>query len=131
MEKLDRCHKDEVYVVGFVPSYLIPNKRSDSLDPFLEPLIRDMEDGFIDGIRVNYKLQIENIAPGSAVIRHLLLCWKGDHNGQCEAGKFIKCGKKACRCNLEAVWIAASNHYYYPGFRKQGRHSNEKKKHHR
>jgi hypothetical protein len=128
MAKLERCHKEELYVIGFVPNYLIPNKRSDALDPFLEPLIRELEDGFVDGIQVDYKFPTANILPGRAIIRHLLLCWKGDHNGQCETGKFIKCGKKACRrCQLEAVWVQASNHYYYPGFRKQGRYPNVKK----
>lgn len=128
MLKTDRCHTNEVYVVGFVPSYLVPNKRSQALDPFLEPLIKDIEEGFINGIPVNYAGTVAGIPPGPTNIRHLLLCWKGDHNGQCEAGKFIKCGKKGCRrCKLESVWVPMSNHYYYPGFRLQGRFPVEEK----
>ena len=50
MSKVKRCCTDEVYVVGFVPSYLLPKKRLISLDPFLEPLIRDIEEGFINGL---------------------------------------------------------------------------------
>lgn len=49
MSKEQRCSTDEVYVVGFVPSHLLPKKRPISLDPFLEPLMTDIEDGFIDG----------------------------------------------------------------------------------
>ena len=49
MKKSVRCTTDEVYVVGFVPKYLIPKKRACSLDPFLHPLLTDLEDGFIDG----------------------------------------------------------------------------------
>jgi len=49
MAKGERCKTEEVYVVGFVPSYLLPKKRPMSLDPFLEPLIREIEDGFING----------------------------------------------------------------------------------
>ena len=49
MDKSSRCHTDEVYVVGFVPKYLVPKRRSCSLDPFLHPLLSDLEDGFIDG----------------------------------------------------------------------------------
>ena len=60
------------------------------MDPFLEPLIKDLEEGFINGIPVNYAATVAGIPPGPTHIRHLLLCWKGDHNGQCEAGKFIK-----------------------------------------
>lgn len=122
MSKGHRCHTDEIYVVGFVPSYLIPKKRSHALDPFLEPLINDLEEGLINGIPVNYAATIADIPSGPTHIRHLLLCWKGDHNGQCEAAKFIKCGKKGCRrCKVEGVFVPASNHYYYPGFRVQAR----------
>jgi len=34
---------------GFVPSYLLPDSWPVSLDSFLEPLVRDFEDGFIEG----------------------------------------------------------------------------------
>lgn len=128
MSKVHRCHTDEIYVVGFVPSYLIPKKRSRALDPFLEPLINDLEEGFINGIPVNYAATIAGIPSGPTHIRHLLLCWKGDHNGKCKAGKFIKYAKKGCRrCKLEGVFVPASNHYYYPGFRVQGRFPTEEK----
>ena len=49
MRKADRCHTNEVYVCGFIPSYLLPNKRPNSLDPFLSPLIEEIEELFIDG----------------------------------------------------------------------------------
>ena len=36
--------------------------------------------------------------------------------------------KKGCRrCNLQGVFVPATNHYYYPGFRLQGRFPNEEK----
>ena len=49
MKKADRCHTNEVYVCGFVPSYLLPNKRPNSLDPFLSPLIEEIEELYIEG----------------------------------------------------------------------------------
>lgn len=49
MSKEERSKASEVYVVGFVPSYLLPNKSPISLDPFLEPLIQEIEKGFING----------------------------------------------------------------------------------
>lgn len=58
MSKEQRCSTDEVYVVGFVPSHLLPKKRLISLDPFLEPLMTDIEDGFIDG---NLQLYLNNL----------------------------------------------------------------------
>lgn len=50
MAKAERCSTDQIYVVGFVPSYQLPKSRSCSLDPFLHPLISDIEDIFIDGM---------------------------------------------------------------------------------
>lgn len=47
--KKDRNATDEVYVVGFVPSHMLPKKQPNALDPFLEPLISEIENIFIDG----------------------------------------------------------------------------------
>ena len=53
MPKIDRCSTDQVHVVGFVPCYKVPKQRPCALDPFLEPLIKDLEDSFIKGNKVN------------------------------------------------------------------------------
>ena len=50
MYKAERSKVEEVYVVGFVPTYLLPKKRPCLLDPCLDPLITDVEDIFIHGI---------------------------------------------------------------------------------
>ena len=49
MSKLDRSNAVETYTVGFVPSYVLPDKRPNSLDPFLQPLVADLEKSFIEG----------------------------------------------------------------------------------
>ena len=49
MSKENRCQVDEVYVFVFVPSYLLPKRHPACLDPFMEPFIRDIEEGFING----------------------------------------------------------------------------------
>ena len=49
MHKKERSCTEEVYVAGFIPSHLLPKKRPCSLDPFLHPLISDVEDIFING----------------------------------------------------------------------------------
>ena len=42
--------KSEVYYIcGFVPIYLLPKKRPNSLDPFLHPLVEKVEELFING----------------------------------------------------------------------------------
>ena len=50
MSKQDRSKTNEVYVCGFVPSYALPNKMPWSLDPFLHPLVTEIEDTFVNGI---------------------------------------------------------------------------------
>lgn len=52
MTKDDRSNTDEVYVCGFVPCYIVPNRMPWSLDPFLHPLITEIEDTFIDGMHI-------------------------------------------------------------------------------
>ena len=54
MSKLDRCNVEEVFVVGFFPSYCLPKKRPISLDPFLHPLVEEIEDLFINGLYAKY-----------------------------------------------------------------------------
>ena len=49
MTKEERLQTSEVYTVGFVPSYDLPDGQPKSFDPFLEPLISDIEAGFIEG----------------------------------------------------------------------------------
>ena len=51
MRKAERSTTDEVYVCGFVPSYQLPKKRSCALDPFIFPLIEEIKDSFINGMR--------------------------------------------------------------------------------
>ena len=49
MSKVDRNHSDEVYVTSFVPHAVLPNKQPKSLDPFLEKLVDELEELFING----------------------------------------------------------------------------------
>ena len=51
MAKAKRGKTDQVYVVGFVPSYQLPKSRPCSLDPFLHPLVSDIENIFINGMK--------------------------------------------------------------------------------
>ena len=49
MSKIDRSKTEEVYVCGFVPSYALPNKTPCALDPFLHPIMTEIEEAFING----------------------------------------------------------------------------------
>ena len=50
MSKKERAKNEKAYVCGFVPSHLLPKKRPNSLDPFIHPLVEEVEDLFINGI---------------------------------------------------------------------------------
>lgn len=52
MLKEDRSTTEEVYVCGFIPNYLLPNRRPNALDPFLCPLIEEVEEYFVEGTPV-------------------------------------------------------------------------------
>ena len=116
MKKEDRCKVDEVYVCGFVPNHMLPNKCAISLDPFLQILVEEIEYLFVNGtpfmymhvqyviyagIEVEYAGQLDGFPPGKMVIRCLLLLWTGDYPAQSQVGKFIQGGMRPCRrCNL-------------------------------
>ena len=84
MAKADRRQADRVHVVGFVHCHLLPDRRPNCLDPFLEPLLTELTDLFINGIEVDYPLTVERIPDGRATLRAILLAWTGDHPAQCE-----------------------------------------------
>lgn len=132
MRKTQRNHVDQVYVVGFVPCFEVPNLPA-SLDPFLEPLMNDLCNGFIEGFQVNYPtgISISGYEPSrEETVRVLLLCWTADHPGQCETGKFLNQGKCACRrCQLVGQHLenSSNTHYYYGQNRFHYRHPWEKR----
>ncbi|KAL5497095.1 hypothetical protein EMCRGX_G013500 [Ephydatia muelleri] len=77
MRKSDRSKVDEVYVCGFVPSYLLPNKCPVSLDPFLEPLVTEVLDLFINGKgALEIPNEFKNMAL-QALRLIMLLRWQG------------------------------------------------------
>ena len=115
MSKKDRCCTDEVYVVGFVSCYEVPNKRACALDPFLEPLVRDLEDSFMTGTRVKYATDVIGGCSSAVetVVRCLLLLWTRDYPAKCEVGKFINCGIFPCRQHyLRGTNIGNRSTYY-------------------
>eukprot|EP00111_Clytia_hemisphaerica_P012099 TCONS_00035538-protein len=106
MEKLHRSKNDHIYTTTFVPEHALPNKEPNALDPFLEPLITELEELFIDGLEVKYPIDVGNLKAGNCTIRCLLICWTGDYPAQCQIGKFSCRGTYGCRvdkCKGESV----------------------------
>ena len=44
MSKEDRQKQSEIFIVGFVPAYLLPERRLISLDLFLSPLLDEIDE---------------------------------------------------------------------------------------
>lgn len=120
LRKEHRNHTDEVYVLGFVPLSSTP-KLPQTYDPFLQPLMEDLCEGFINGFEVTIPQE-----PNSKRVRVILLCWSGDHPGQCEIGKILNQGKCPCRrCKLVGQHLPtneSNNHMYYGDNRIHYRH---------
>ena len=123
MCKEDRCNAEEVFVLGFVPCYLLPNKRPVALDPFLAPFIEEIERGFIEGVEVNYPLDTPWVEAGPTNLRHLLLLCTADYPAMCELCKSKFCGKspcRSCKCGFKRV-SGESTTYYYGDYRRATR----------
>ena len=73
MSKQERCQVDEVCVIGFVPSSLVPTDNPNALDPFLWPLVRELKDGFIDVYEVENKGGLQEFEPEKVLIRLLIM----------------------------------------------------------
>ena len=49
------------------------------------------------GVEVDYALQVDGKPPGNATLRVCVMALTGDYPAQCEGGKFINGGIRACR----------------------------------
>ena len=93
----------------------------------------DLCNGFILGYKIPYPLQFtsdEFHSSETEVIRLLLLCWTGDHPGQCEVGKSLNQGKWGCRrekLHGQQLQNSSNNHYYYGNNRYHCRYPWEKR----
>ena len=132
MTKNDRNHIEEVFVIGFVPLYQVPNL-PESFDPFLQPLMKDICTAFISGYNINYPkgVTVQDFEiSGHEIVRLLIICWTADHPGQCEVGKFLNQGKCACRrCKLIGQQLSNSSntHCYYGNNRYHFHYPQEKR----
>lgn len=102
-----------------LPFSEIPKDLPEYLDLLLKPLMDDISEGFISGLKVSYPLQLKNNQFQSSAVENiclLLLCWTGDHPGQCKIGKFLNQGKCGCRrekLSGQQLENSSNNHYYY------------------
>ena len=63
MIKADRCDANNAQVYPFIPVNHLPNDAPHKYDAFFEPLLKEIEDLFIDCEEVFFKAEIEGISP--------------------------------------------------------------------
>ncbi|XP_066914088.1 uncharacterized protein [Clytia hemisphaerica] len=115
MEKRERSKSENVFVTSFVPEHHLPNKQPTALDPYLNPLIDELVELFINGMEVDYPSDImEGLNGGKFTVRCMLLCWTGDYPGHCQIGKFSRGGTHGCRldkCKGESVDNSSTKYF--------------------
>uniref|UniRef100_A0A7M5WW45 Uncharacterized protein n=3 Tax=Clytia hemisphaerica TaxID=252671 RepID=A0A7M5WW45_9CNID len=115
MRKKERFKNENVFVSSFVPEHKLPNKQPTALDPYLEPLVEEIEELFIDGMDIDYPEVDDEFPAGRFRVRCMMLCWTGDYPAQCQVGKFSCKGTFGCRvdkCKGESVEDGGSTKYY-------------------
>jgi len=58
MDKRTRNKAGNVFVTSFVPEHMLPKKQPMALDPFLDPLVSELEDLFLNGL---FKFSLQEI----------------------------------------------------------------------
>lgn len=101
--------------VLFIPSIdddCAEKKALNCLDAFLEPLIRELEELFVDGVEVEYNYPLDLIDGIGALserkfqLRAILAIFTGDHPAQCKFGGWNTTGHSACRnCKMSTRWM--------------------------
>ena len=89
---------------------------------FLQPLVKDIFTGFIDGLRfkISYPsgIRVDRFwLCQEEIVRVLILCLTGDHPDKCEMRKFLKPGRCGCRrCKpIDNQLVNSSNTRVYCG----------------
>jgi len=89
ISKEQRLSGKYLQVFSFIPSVKIGEGISHKMDAFLQPLIEEVKDLYIDGIDVSLPHQVDlgngvTVLPGSYTVRMLLLCGTADLKGHQE-----------------------------------------------
>ena len=119
MLKLNRSFNKNAQVYSFIPSDQLPRHAPHKFDAFLEPLVNEIKDLYIDGAEVFFKSPVSGYSPAcdTAVLRVVPLLFTADLRAHAEIGLSSAGGRKGCRrCNVVGTYVQAKNHYYYGNF---------------
>ena len=119
MSKLDRADAQNARVYSFIPVGQLPTDAPHKLDAFFEPLIRQIEELYIEGEEVYFSAPVPGFSSGDsfATLRALPLLIRADSKAHHEIGLTSAGGVRGCRrCKVEGKYIPERRHYYYGDF---------------
>lgn len=119
MSKQDRSKNKNAQVYSFIPADQLPTDSPHKMDAFLEPLISEIEDLYMNGLEVFFKSEVHGFSPANdcALLRVVPLLCTADLRGHSEIGLTSAGGRKGCRrCEVVGQYAPESCHYYYGNF---------------
>lgn len=119
MSKAQCASTKNARVYSFIPCDQPPKDAPHKYDAFLEPLVNDLTDLYIDGKEVFFKLDIDGYSPpsDSAPLRVVPLLLTADLKAHAEVSLSSAGGLHGCRrCDVGGEYIPARSHYYYGNF---------------
>ena len=119
MSKADRSNADYARVYSFVPTDQMPTDSPHKFDAFLESLINELEELFIEGEEVFFRKAISGVCDENAcsTLRVLPLLLTADSKAHHEIGLTSSGGHKGCqRCQVCGTYVPERRHYYFGNF---------------
>ena len=124
MTKVERANSKHAKVFSFIPVSQLPRDSPHKYDAFLQPLIEELIDLYVDGCEVFFKSAVEDFSPPNDTpkLRVLPLLLTADLRAHAEIGLTSAGGFKGCRrCHVEGEYIPLHKHYYYGSFQQHFR----------
>ena len=119
MSKTDRSDASNARVYSFIPVSQLPKDTPHKFDAFFEPLIREIEELFIEGEQVFFKDGVPGFSSEDdfPTLRLIPLLATADSKAHHEIGLTSAGGMKGCRrCTVSGEYIPERRHYYYGHF---------------
>ena len=112
MTKADRCDANNARVFSFIPVSQLPKDAPHKYDAFFEPLLKEIEDPYMDGEEVFFKGCNEGMND-FPTLRVLPLLITADSRAHSEIGLTTAGGYSGCRrCTVIGTYIPEKRHYY-------------------
>ena len=124
MTKVERANSKHAKVYSFIPVSQLPRDSPHKYDAFLQPLIEELTNLYIDGCEVFFKSAVEELFPANDTpkLRVVPLLLTADLQAHAEIGQTSAGGFKGCRrCHVEGEYIPVHKHYYYGNFQNRFR----------